>query len=71
VVFGRVESEVKVNASHSEHQFFIDDLRKLAQSGVWPARYVIDWIYQVMVACHVPRERWISPPSGGMDTLAP
>ena len=51
VVYGRVESEIKINNSHSEHQFFIDDLPKLFKSEVWPAKYVIDWIYTERPAC--------------------
>jgi hypothetical protein len=50
-VYGRVESEVRINESHSEHQLIVTVLKDLHDKGIWPAQYVIDWVYTERPAC--------------------
>ncbi|MEX5634180.1 hypothetical protein [Parafrankia sp. FMc2] len=56
VVSGRrIETEVKINISHSESQIIYQDLKeKIGADGQFPKGYVIDWIYTERPACPDP-----------------
>lgn len=46
-----VESEVRINESHSEHRFIKTVLDDLHTRKIWPGQYVIDWVYTERPAC--------------------
>lgn len=46
-----VEHQVRINASHSEQQFIDGFLKQLISEEVYPAQYVVDWVYTERPAC--------------------
>jgi hypothetical protein len=49
-----VQHNIRINTSHSEHQFIEYTLKPLLNQGnlpVFPAQYVIDWVYTERAAC--------------------
>ncbi|GAA3685895.1 hypothetical protein GCM10022224_058360 [Nonomuraea antimicrobica] len=54
LVGGRVQRELRLNLSHSEHQFIEDTtygIRSMMSAGTFPSQYVVDWVYTERPAC--------------------